>query len=217
MSRKENSSERVRVAAMSSCKVLKDGESVKPLVFRSIKRAEHFGDRLSAIEREAYERGFSAGEKAGFELGKQKAETTFRALGQILKELEDLKRRLFEETEEEILKLTLAIARKVIDKELSVRDDIVKGAVSRAVELAGKASSMIVRLNPADMETIKSYVPELENKSLDKRRIVLLEDGTIGRGGCVVETENATIECTIEASLKEIEERLKDAASTDEG
>ncbi len=195
---------------MSSSKVVKNDEDVRPFVLKTIKKSRQPVDRLAAIERDAYEKGFAAGEKAGFEFGRQKADAIFRSLAQIVEELEGFRERLLTETEKDVVRLSLAIARKVIDLELSVREDIVLNAVKTAIEFTGKATNVVVRLNKDDMETIKKYVPELEQYSVEAKKIVLREDPSVSRGGCIVETENATIEHTIEGALREIEERLKD-------
>ncbi len=202
---------------MCSSKVLKEEKGVKPLVLKTMTRTAHPADRVSAIERDAYERGFTAGEKAGFELGRKKAETIFRALSQIVTELEGFREELLSQLEKDITKLAIAIARKVIECELSVREDIVVNAVKSAIELTGRASSIVVRLNGADVEVIKRYLPELEQYTLGTKKIVLREDPSVGRGGCMVETENTTIEHTIDTALKEIEERLKDVSCKDKG
>ncbi len=201
---------------MSSSNVHKGNENVKPFVPRNIKREDQPADRLAAMERDAYEKGFAAGEKAGFEFGRQKAEALFSVLSQIVGELEGFRERLLSETEKDVCRLAVAIARKIIEVELSIREDIVLNAVKSAIEHTGKASTVVVRLNSTDMEVIKRYVPEIEQYSVEARRIVLREDPSVGRGGCIVETENTTIEHTIDTALREIEERLKDVCGENE-
>jgi hypothetical protein len=82
-----------------------------------------FNQSIETTEREAYEKGFEAGEKAGFSLGERKALVLIERLEAIVRELTSLKETLTKELEPQILELVFSIARQIIRKELTMNPD----------------------------------------------------------------------------------------------
>ena len=167
------------------------------------------GDRISQIEREAYEKGFNQGQKDGLALGKKRLEETARRLESLIESLGRLKGELYLEAEEEILKLSMAIARKVVQRELAQDEDAVLRTIRKAVEFLNERTNVKILVNPADMRKVEEALPEIRGgKKIDK--IELAEDPAIGRGGCILETGFGTINGTVEDQLAAIKEELED-------
>lgn len=206
-------------------KIIRDGEGdehAEPLKVEAFKEgqgvAAHAEDRSTGgsvvgapgmVEREAYELGFKAGERAGFAIGAQKATVTAQALARLLAEIGRFRNEIYGSAEKELATLAIAIARKVIGREVEISDDVVRGFARDAIDALTGEREIIIRMNPKDMETIKQYRAEiLENGAAKSVR--LRSDESISRGGCIVETNFQEAEATIEGCLRAIEERLKD-------
>ena len=66
------------------------------------------------IEEKAYAKGFARGEKAGIESGNEKIESVVNSIKQGLSELKKIRQDIYIETEQEIVKLAMAVARKIV-------------------------------------------------------------------------------------------------------
>ena len=169
------------------------------------------GSDRAAIEREAYENGFKAGEKAGFELGRQKADVLFSGLGGIIDELESFKQKIYGPCIDEMKELVLAIARKVIHRELEVKEDSVLSCVELALQSVVGGGNISIRVNPRDLDLMRRHRPEIIRSGEGIKSVSIESDESIAKGGCAIETRHGEIDATIESVIAEIEARLRDA------
>lgn len=109
----------------------------------------YMNQKLEALEREAYEKGFMAGEKAGFSVGEQKAIVLIEKIGALLKEVVSLKEQILKELEPEILELALSIARKIITKELSTNPDEIVEITKEALKKLTRSGQIVIKINPS--------------------------------------------------------------------
>lgn len=158
----------------------------------------------------------------GLRLGRQQAEADLakvgEALAQALLATGSLRAQLMHDAEEDLLKLSVLIARKVMMRELSIDPGIVAGLVQGAMEIAADEGEIVVRLNPEEFAVV-AYSPELQALTRDRKKVNIKEDAAIGPAGCVVETARGNIDAGMDAQLEEILRRLceeKNARREDE-
>lgn len=175
--------------------------------------AEDIGTRIEAIEREAYERGFAAGEKAGFEFGRQKAEVLFNGIEGLLNELASFKPSLFAKCEKEMAELCLAVAKKVIHRETAIKEDGVLDCLKAAMRSVVAGGEIAIKVNPKDLDIVNSNRTELARFCGGVKGMSVESDASLTRGGAVITTNFGEIDATIETALMEIEEKLIDAYS----
>lgn len=177
---------------------------------RGAGRMAKVGDEILEIEREAYEKGFAAGERAGFEFGSQKAEAALAGLKDVLDEIASFREILYKAVEAEIAGLAIAVARKVVRREVEMRRDVVVESVKAALSVLASAGSVTVKVNPLDLEVMHQFKKDLEKYSGSVKGVSVDADETISRGGCIIETNYGEVDATIEGVFAEIEEKLKD-------
>jgi flagellar assembly protein FliH len=143
--------------------------------------------------------------------GKREAEAALskvsEALAQALLATGSLRARLLQESEDDLLKLSIVIARSIMLREVSCNPGILAQVVQGAVELASDGGEVVVRLNPEDFALIEQR-PEFAGISGEKRRVTLKGDASLARSGCLVETARGNIDAGLEAQLGEIYRRL---------
>lgn len=169
---------------------------------------EELVGNAGAMEREAYELGFKAGERAGFAVGAQKTAITSGALVRLFDELAGFRDELYKSAEGELTALAMAIARKVIGRELETSNAVVRGAAKAAIDALSGGRELNIKINPKDLETLKEYRVEIMEYGMAKG-VRLQPDEAISRGGCIVETNFQEADATIEGCLLAIEERLR--------
>lgn len=147
----------------------------------------------------------------GMREGKHQAEESLskvsEALAQALLATGSLRARAMQESEEDLLKLSVLIAKTILQRELSCDPWILASVVQGAVEAAADGGEVVVRLNPEDYQMVAQR-PEFAVAPGEKRRVVLKEDPAIARAGCLVETARGTLDAGLESQLDEIYRRL---------
>jgi flagellar assembly protein FliH len=176
-------------------------EDVKPLTL----------DELEAIRQDAYNEGFSTGEKDGYRSGQLKArQEADTALAGKMLAVEQLMQQLFEPIAEQDQQLEVALvnlvshmAREVIQRELNSDSSQIRQVLREALKLLPMgAGNVRIQLNPQDFEMVKA----LRERHEESWRIV--EDDALLPGGCRVESEHSRIDASIETRLSQALKQL---------
>ncbi|WP_312764318.1 flagellar assembly protein FliH [Stutzerimonas balearica] len=176
-------------------------EEVKPLTL----------DELEAIRQEAYNEGFSTGERDGFHAGQLKARQEAEAtLASRLESLEKLMAQLLEPIAEQdrnlehsLVTLVSHMAREVIQRDLLIDSSQIRQVLREALKLLPMgASNVRIHVNPQDFESVKA----LRERHEESWRI--LEDASLLPGGCHIETEHSRIDASIETRLSQAIKQL---------
>lgn len=117
--------------------------------------------RIEEIEREAYERGFESGQKAGFEMGEEKALLLIQRLEKAITDLADLHKKEIKELEKQSLDISIAIAKRIVLKELTLNPDIIADIVKEALTRLQRTGQIIIRIHPSLHEIFIKNKPEL--------------------------------------------------------
>lgn len=160
--------------------------------------------QLAELEREAFAKGFAQGEKAGQEAASQRAEAMVRRLTETLQELTQLRAQMIHQTERQMVELSLAVARRVVHREVSLDADLLIAMARVALERLGDAAQITVRLNPEDHQLAGAG----RTSELTASNVSVVPDGRIPRGGCRVESEMGILDAGIDAQIQEIAQAL---------
>ena len=170
---------------------------------------------LEKREKDAYERGSNDGHARGFREGEEKAsdeardtvEKRVRSLEGLLSELNELRNRILTESQEDIVKLAMVIASKIVHQEVKESDATVNN-VREAISMASDKHSIRVRLNPADVNVIDSYKTTFLETIKNLKHIEIVEDDEIIPGGCIVETPDGSVDARLDRQMEEIRKVL---------
>ncbi|WP_166364096.1 flagellar assembly protein FliH [Pseudomonas akapageensis] len=170
-------------------------------------------EELESIRQEAWNEGFSTGEKEGFHSTqlkvRQEAEV---ALAAKLASLERLMGNLLEpiaeqdtQIEQSLINLVGHITRQVIQRELRTDSSQIVHVLREALKLLPMGADNIrIHVNPQDFELVKA----LRERHEESWR--LLEDEALQPGGCRIETEHSRIDATIETRIEQALAQLFD-------
>lgn len=159
--------------------------------------------QFEAWEREGREAGYREGYAAGFDKGRTEAleegRQTMQRLGQIMAHLQAPLKDCNEETEEELLRLCLAIAQQMVRREIQVNPGEIIPLIRETLALVpSHAISTTLHVHPDDARLIRELLAPAEGGT----QWSLKEDPLITPGGCYVETEKSRIDATLESRLK---------------
>ncbi len=161
--------------------------------------------KAAEIEKEAYEKGFSEGERAGRETGEKMVEAVLKQYTQTLEELKGLRHNLLTGSEREVVRLSLEVAKKVVKREVCVDEELILALVKVALSRLADQSVMTVRVNPKDGQSILHFRESPGHRDSWHDGIKLVEDPLITRGGCLIETDSGVIDARVEEQFREIE------------
>jgi flagellar assembly protein FliH len=161
--------------------------------------------KAAEIEKEAYEKGFAEGERAGRETGEKMVEAVLKQYTQTLEELKGLRRNLLTGSEREVVRLSLEVAKKVVKREVCIDEELILALVKVALSRLADQSVMTVRVNPKDCQSILHFRESPGHRESWHDGIKLVEDPLITRGGCLIETDSGVIDARVEEQFREIE------------
>lgn len=164
--------------------------------------------RLKEIEEEAYQRGWQVGSEEGRQNAENEYRTKLHEASELLEKANEERQAIIAGSEDEIVQLALAVARKIISHELVVNPDIIVDIVKRAINKTSDREELTVRVNPDNLESTINAQDDIIRSTKGIRRLKILADPTVAPGGCVVETQNGTVDARVERQLSEIEQSL---------
>jgi flagellar assembly protein FliH len=155
---------------------------------------------LAALERDAFAHGYASGERAGAEAGAKRAEGMLRRMAQTVEELERLKTSLVHQTERQVVQLALALARRVVLRELTLDPDLIAAIAHVALERLSDGSPATIRLHPEDYAVVAGR----RGNQWAGADVSVVPDPALARGGCVVESGFGVIDASVDAQLGEL-------------
>jgi flagellar assembly protein FliH len=162
----------------------------------------------------ARQEGFQQGEREGRRATRTELEAEMQAA--VLRERQGLvnavsqfqrsRERYFAEVEQEVVKLALAIAGRVLHREAQIDPLLLAGVVRVALEKMADRSGVVLRVAGPEVDAwVQLFHPTEES---ERPRVV--EDAQLARGECVLETRMGTVELGIGVQLEEIEKGFFD-------
>jgi flagellar assembly protein FliH len=161
---------------------------------------------LQLLEREAWEKGLTAGRTAGeaelrreHQAYSEQLATQVQRLDQILKLLNAPLAALDTAVEAQLAEAVTVMARAVVRQELQLQPERIIALVRECVgRLPLTAREVRVHLHPDDAALIRERLaaPQAE------RAWQLVEDPVLSRGGCRISSENSTVDARVESLLQ---------------
>jgi flagellar assembly protein FliH len=168
--------------------------------------------RLEAAEREAAKKGRDEGREEGYKEGVSEAERLVGRLHVILDRAMEKRAEILQETEAQVVELVLLVAKKVVKVISENQKSVVVQNITQALRKLKTKSDVIVRVNLADLQLATEHVKDFVQMTENAKKLQIVEDSTVDRGGCVIETDFGEIDARIASQLNELEERILDVA-----
>lgn len=173
---------------------------------------------------DAYQKGLRDGTAAGESMGKAIAQAASDAR---LSEIELSVRSRIEVVENRldaavldwdsrVAELAMAVARRIVGEVCELPGAAAVHVARMALKKLGAEFRVVMRCHPDDITSLERE-RELWNGRGANRRVELVEDDSIGRGGVVVETDTGTIDARIPRLTESVERALARAIEAEGG
>jgi flagellar assembly protein FliH len=188
--------------------------AVVPAVAREAASASADTAEAEAIWRKRVEEerqeGLRQGEAAGLERANAQMKAVVERLARSIEETAAYRRRYREEAERQLLALAMAIARRIIRRELTVDPEALLGVVRVAFEKISLREITEVRVNPAHHALIENFLSQIGSPAA----IRVLGDRGLEPGAVLIETSGGTLDASVDTQLEEIGRGFADIART---
>ena len=156
--------------------------------------------------REAHAAGLREGEAEGRKRAAAELQPVIDRLARSIEEIGGLRGRLRAEAEADLIQLSLAIARRVLRRELAIDPEALHGLVLGALEkLSGQEISR-VRVHPAHA----ALVTESLRQNSSAAKVEVIADPSRELGTVIFETQRGNLDASVDSQLQEIERGLAD-------
>jgi flagellar biosynthesis/type III secretory pathway protein FliH len=112
------------------------------------------------------------------------------------------------EVANQIRQLSLAIAKKIIGKELEFNPDSIVDMAKKHLQSIRQRREVYLRVSPADLEHLREAKRELIDQLGRAKEIEIRSDEALTAGSMIIETEAGTIDARIETQMAVIEKVL---------
>jgi flagellar biosynthesis/type III secretory pathway protein FliH len=163
------------------------------------------------LQATAEERGLEAGTRTAFDREGPALRNVAAALADAVARVETARRDLVRRLEATVPELAVAIAERVLRRELTVDPARLADVIRDAMPAVVPAASIHVRLHPDDLATVERHRTRLEDV-IGAAGLSLEASPDVGRGGCVIETESSILPAGIPEQLERALALLKGEA-----
>jgi flagellar assembly protein FliH len=123
-----------------------------------------------------------------------------RRLAQTLDELKSLRSTMIRQTEQQMVQLALAIARRILQREATIDQDLLVALARVALERLGDSGAATIRLNPEDYaQTVQRHGDHWAGS-----KVRVSADPSVSRGGCMVESDFGLVDASVEAQFEQV-------------
>lgn len=158
-------------------------------------------EKLNEIEREAREKGFSA----GLEMGRQEAYQQLKELSDTAKDIIDSllgqQEKFLENTRQHMVAAVQAAVFKIVGEHAS---EVAENTFNKVVRKESAERLISICLNTRDYETLS------KKTAFSKLHKYMTLDHRVKAGGCIIETLNGGMDARLETQLEEFTSLLRD-------
>jgi flagellar assembly protein FliH len=169
-------------------------------------RIRELEKELESRPRQAYQQGYSEGQSAGLQQATARVDPVLVKLAHSIQDLVTVRKRHLVEAEEDAVKLAVAVARRILHRELAVDPDSLLGVVKATIGRVDSRDVHRIRVHPDDVAALQRHLAALNLPP----RVEVSADRALERGGVIVETSRGSMDASISSQLAEIENGLVD-------
>jgi flagellar assembly protein FliH len=155
--------------------------------------------------RESYAAGLRDGEAAARARAAADLQQAVERMARSIDEIAGLRARLRAEAEADLIRLSLAIARRVLRRELAIDPEALHGLVLGALEKLQGQEIARVRVHPSHAALVAGCLRESS-----AAKVEVIPDPVCEPGAVIFETQRGNLDASVESQLQEIERGLTD-------
>jgi len=167
------------------------------------------GSRAGSVEQRlqaAHRQGFEEGEAAARQRSAALVEAMQKTLARSIEEVTGSRLRYRREAERDVVALALAVARRILHRELTVAPEALLGVVKAALDKMEAREVQQVRVSRQDAPLLRQFFEQMGAP----QRIEVIADASLAPGGVKLESSRGLLDASVDTQLSEIERGFAD-------
>ncbi len=162
--------------------------------------------KIEQATQQAHTKGFNEGELAGAESANLAMKPVLEGLAKSIAGFASLRRGIRSEAEQDLVKLSLAVAKKILHRELTVDPGALAGVVKAAVANINAHEIESIQLNPKDAAAIGDLITSAGLPPNAR----IIPDPNLKTGDVLITTSRGQLDAGVSTQLSEIERGFVD-------
>ena len=162
----------------------------------------------SALQQQAFDEGRKAGHEEGTAQCRHEVEQGKQQALMLVETVEAAKAAMLHQMEQDLITLSVAIAKKVIQCEISVNQDVLVHQVRQMMQMLSTKGAIRLKVHPDEVAYLQSQQENLVSQGSEVS-IHIEGDSTLGLGACEIETDSLSSNTSIEGQLAILGEALR--------
>jgi len=162
--------------------------------------------------RQGLAQGLEQGKKAGHQqaLNEHRAhfQQALQSLTNAMLEVERHRAELEASALAEVVRLAIAIARRVTKRQGILDPQVLTANLHEAMKLVVARTDLRIAIHPSQRKTLDAALPQLELQWPQLNHVRVVEDAAIAPGGCRVFSENGSIDADLQTQLDRVAAEL---------
>ncbi|MBZ4686937.1 MAG: flagellar assembly protein FliH [Clostridia bacterium] len=185
-------------------------EILKKARLEADKLLEKTQSTISSLEQKAYEEGYEKGYQDGWQSVKKEAEKIYESASEVLRQAEEIKKKIYSETEEELIDLAIDMAEKLVCRQLDLVPETIVDIARAACQQKRESQKFVIYVNPSHLEILRTRKQDIISELDSPANIQIIADSNLEPAGCRVETEQGYIDGTLQTMLEKLGLAIKD-------
>ncbi len=160
------------------------------------------------IEKEAFEKGFAEGRRAGEESAARETAPLLAGLTAAIAGVEEFRKQVVQEAEPQVVELAVAVARRILVGELSENPERIVEIVKEAIRRIERSGSVTIRVHP----DLSRVISSLKGRSAEFQADILLDvDPSVPLHGPIVTGGTEEVLTDVDEQIRVIMDELRSA------
>ena len=164
-----------------------------------------------AAQLQAHRDGLAQGRLEGEQRARAELAPLIERFSRTIADLSGTRDAFRREAEEDVVRLALGVARRILHRELSIDPDALTGMIHVALGKFESRELHRVLVSPEDQPAVAAALQSLRLP----KRVEVIADPTLERGAALFETVKGTLDASVETQLDEIERGFLDVLGKD--
>ena len=160
------------------------------------------------IRDSAYRKGYDEGQKSGYNDGQSELNRLIERVHKIVESVMNRREEILRDNEQKIVDIVILMTRKIVKIISENQKGVVLSNVLSALKKVKTRCSVIIRVNIEDLKLTSEHTGEFIKRVEAVQGITVIEDSSVDKGGCVVETDFGAIDARIASQLGELENKI---------
>ncbi|MHA6484401.1 FliH/SctL family protein [Paenibacillus sp. strain BS8-2] len=163
---------------------------------------------FESSRKEGYEHGYTQGSTDAQEHLQSSWELKISEAANALKGAYAMREQIIQEAEPFLVELSVAIAEKIIGKQLSTSPDMAIELIKKSLSRRREQGVITLCVSPAQLAFVQAAREELHAAIDSQAELQILPDSSVKDSGCVIRSAYGSIDARIDTQLSEIKREL---------